>query len=52
MRTDRLVTMANDIGSFFNGDVPDTHGWLTYVYSEEEQGRREPRVKAAAAERR
>jgi branched-chain amino acid aminotransferase len=35
-----------------NGDVPDTNGWLTYVYTEEEQGKREPRAKAAAAERR
>src|SRR5438477_6869378 len=30
-----------------NGEVPDTHGWLTYVYPEETP-MREP-VKAAAA---
>jgi branched-chain amino acid aminotransferase len=33
-----------------NGEVPDAHGWLTYVYPEE-AGLREPRSTAAAARR-
>jgi branched-chain amino acid aminotransferase len=35
---------------YINGEVPDTHGWLTYVYAEE-AGLREP-VKAAAGKSR
>src|SRR5262249_11897427 len=31
-----------------NGDVPDTHGWLTYVYPDE-GSRRSPRQTAAGA---
>jgi branched-chain amino acid aminotransferase len=30
-----------------NGDVPDTHGWLTYVYPEEASLRESPRTAAA-----
>jgi branched-chain amino acid aminotransferase len=35
---------------YINGEVPDSHGWLTYVYAEE-AGLREP-VKAAAGKSR
>jgi branched-chain amino acid aminotransferase len=41
------TALQNAFFAVVNGDMPDTHGWLTYVY-EEEAGLREP-ARAGAA---